>query len=330
MGIPPRESSPTSIEAFDAPLTEWVMLQFLDHLDRLVKRGIRFDYHLVKEQQRFLRGRLDVARQIRQPPGRQHIQNIEHDVFEPDRAENRLLRSALDRVCKMTRDADTWRLSHELAGYLSPVPKSSNVASDFRRWRDDRLMTHYRPVRPWCTLILNEHSPRSIVGDWLGPSLLFPMERLFERYVEVCLRRRLPPFALKPSASGEYLCTHQGERWFQLKPDFLLRHGEEVWILDTKWKRLDSSLANSSGKYGLGQADFYQLFAYGHRYLPGAGKMMLIYPKTAEFKMPLPVFNYSDSLELWVMPFDLEVGELVRGAEFNEAGFVPDVRVGVG
>ncbi len=314
MDLAARESSPSSIEAFKAPLTEWVMRQFLEHLDRLVKRGIRFDYHPVKEQQRFLRGRLDVARQIRQPPGRQHILNIEHDVFDPDRAENRLLRSALDRVCRMTKDAYNWRLSHELAVYLSPVPCSSNIAADFRHWRDDRLMTHYRPVRPWCTLILNEQSPRSIVGEWHGVSLLFPMERLFERYVEVCLRRQLPAGTrLKPSASSKHLCTHVEQSWFLLKPDFLIHDAETTWVLDTKWKRLDSSLANASDKYGLSRSDFYQLFAYGHRYLPAAGRMMLIFPMTTKFREPLPVFNYSESLELWVVPFNLEAGELVLG-----------------
>lgn len=329
MNLVPRESCPTSIEAFEAPLNEWVMRQFLEHLDRLVKRGLRFDYHPVKEQRRFLRGRLDVVRQLRQPPGRQHVLNIEHDVFDPDRAENRLLRSALDRVCRLTRDASSWRLAHELAVYLSPIPGSVDIAADFRNWRDDRLMTHYRPVRPWCALILNEQSPRSIVGDWHGPSLLFPMERLFERYVEVCLRRRLPAGALKPTASSEHLCTHQGESWFKLKPDFLLRHGEENWVLDTKWKRLDSSLANSSDKYGLSQADFYQLFAYGHRYLPAAGKMMLIYPMITDLRVPLPAFNYSDSLQLWVVPFDLETGELVQGAHFNGDWFLPNVRIAI-
>ncbi len=328
MSLTPRESGPTSIQTFDAPLNEWIMRQFLDHLDRLIKRGLRFDYHSVKEQQRFLRGRLDVTRQLRQPPGRQHILNIEHDVFDPDRAENRLLRSALDRVCRMTRDAASWRLAHELAVYLSPVPGSANIAADFRCWRDDRLMTHYWPIRPWCTLILNEQSPRSIVGDWHGPSLLFPMERLFERYVEVCLRRRLPPNALQRQASSEYLCTHQQQRWFQLKPDFLLRNGEVNWVLDTKWKRLDSSLANTKDKYKLSQSDFYQLFAYGHRYLPGAGRMILIYPMTADFQAPLPVFNYSDSLELWVVPFDLETGELIPRESHVGGFFLPTMELG--
>ena len=240
LNLKSRETGPTDIQAFDAPLTEWVMRQFLEALDHLVKRGIRFDYHAVKEEQRYLRGRLDVTRQLRQPPGQQHLFQIEHDVFDADRPENRLLRSALERVCRMTRDARNWRLSHELTAYLSPIPPSSDVTTNLGRWRDDRLMAHYRPVRPWCSLILNEQSPLSIVGAWHGISLLFPMERLFERYVEVYLRRTLPAdVRLTPTASSKYLCVHQGQDWFQLKPDFLLQQGNIRWVLDTKWNAND-------------------------------------------------------------------------------------------
>lgn len=313
MDVTARETGPTGIQAFDAPLTEWVMRQFLEGLDHLVKRGVRFDYHAVKERQRFLRGRLDLSRQLRQPPGRQHLFQIEHDVFDADRPENRLLRSALDRVCKITRDARNWRLSHELAAYLSPIPCSTDITTDFRRWRNDRLMAHYRPIRPWCSLILNEQSPLSIVGEWHGVSLLFPMERLFERYVEACLRRELPAdIHLTPTASSKYLCTHLDQNWFQLKPDFLLRHGDTRWVLDTKWKRLDASKANGTDKYELSQADFYQLFAYGRHYLDGKGDLFLVYPMTATFNQPLPVFSYSGDLRLWVVPFDLEKGVLIN------------------
>lgn len=312
LNLPVRETSPTDIQTFDSPLTEWVMRQFLRALDALVKRGLRFDYHSVGEEQRFLRGRLDVSRQLRQPPGRDHIFQIEHDVFDANRPENRLLCSALDRVCRMTRDAGNWRLSHELASFLAPVPRSGNFKDDFCRWRSDRLLAHYRPARPWCSLILSEQTPLSVLGEWRGTSLLFPMERLFERYVGVCLRGTLPAdVSLTPTASNKYLCVHRETHWFQLKPDFLLRQGDIRWVLDTKWKRLDASLGNTKDKYGLSQEDFYQLFAYGHRYLDGKGDVFLVYPKSATFSEILPMFRYSEDLRLWVVPFDLEKGAIV-------------------
>jgi 5-methylcytosine-specific restriction enzyme subunit McrC len=313
LNVRPRQTSPTDIQTFDAPLTEWVMREFLEALDMLVKRGLRFDYHAVHEEQRFLRGRLDVPRQLRQPPGRGHLFQIEHDVFDADRPENRLLCSALDRVCHLTRDAGNWRLARELANFLAPVPRSNNINEDFRRWRSDRLLAHYQPVRPWCALILGEQTPLSLLGEWRGTSLLFPMEKIFERYVETCLRKSLPLGAtLKNQASSQHLCEHDGQNWFQLKPDFLITQGEQTWVLDTKWKLLDQALTGAKEKYGLSQSDFYQLFAYGHRYLPAAGQMLLVYPMTERFQRPLPVFTYSPQLQLWVVPFDLKNDQLVE------------------
>lgn len=66
LDLPVREVGVSSLQKFDAPLNEWVMRQFLVSLDRLVKRGIRCEYQLVEEEQRFLRGQLSLARQMRQ------------------------------------------------------------------------------------------------------------------------------------------------------------------------------------------------------------------------------------------------------------------------
>ena len=79
-------------------------------------------------------------------------------------------------------------------------------------------------------------------------------------------------------------------------------------MLDTKWKLLDQSLGGTKEKYGLSQPDFYQLFAYGHRYLPAEGEMQLIYPSTVRFNRPLPAFAFSPRLKLRVVPFHLESG----------------------
>ncbi len=152
----------------------------------------------------------------------------------------------------------------------------------------------------------------AVFGEWLGNSLLFPMEQLFERYVEMCLRRSLPWDAtLRSQASTEYLCEHRGTSWFQLKPDMIVESAGRRWILDAKWKLLDQNLDSTRDKYGLSQSDLYQLFSYGERYLAGSGDMFLVFPKTEKFDRPLPPFSFSGALRLWVVPFDLEIGELV-------------------
>lgn len=310
LDLPTRQAGATDLQAIDAPLSEWVIQQFLQAVDLLVKRGVRSDYRRVEEELRFMRGQLDVARQMRQPPGRQHYFQTRYDVLSPDRAENRLLKSALERICKVTQTADNWRLAHELRSLFGDVQPSHDVRGDFKAWRHDRLMAHYIPVKPWCELILNQQVPLAIAGDWHGISLLFPMEALFERYVERCLRQALKRGSqLRSQVASQFLCGHDGGRIFRLEPDLVIQNDAGYWILDTKWKRLDS--ADKKNKYGLSQSDFYQLFAYGQKYLDGKGELILIYPLRAAFSEPLPVFEYSQQLSLWVLPFDLERGRLV-------------------
>ena len=306
LDLPTRDVGEADLALFDTPLTEWVIHKFLIALSHLVKRGLRYDYFRVEEEQRFLRGQIDMARQMRQPFGRQHMFQVQHDVLLADRPENRLLKSALKLAAVYTQEAKNWRLAHELLGILAGLPESRCIDSDFKQWWRDRLMAHYEPVRPWCELILQQRMPLAVSGSWHGISLLFPIEKLFERYVEAGLRKALLlPAQLYTQVSHHYLCQHKGNNFFQLRPDFLMTANSQSWILDAKWKRLDSCHLDAY-QYGLSQRDFYQLYAYGQKYLQGQGEVFLVYPKTEQFSRPLPPFYFSENLRLWTLPYDLD------------------------
>lgn len=174
-------------------------------------------------------------------------------------------------------------------------------------------------------LILDEESPLTGTGGHRAPSLLFPIEAVFEAFVAKHLARQLPrPLVLKTQARSHHLVRHREQNWFRLKPDLLIREaGRDALVLDTKWKLLDGLKANGTDKYGLSQGDFYQLQAYGQSYLDGQGDVVLIYPKTAAFDQPLPVFEFpkSEGLRLWVLPFCLTSRRLAvpSDAPFAEA-----------
>lgn len=309
--LPTRQAETASLALQDNCISEWVMAQFLAVLDYLLKRGLRFDYQRVEEEQRYLRGQLNVVQQLRQAPGRQHHFQIRHDIFVPDRAENRLLMAALQLVCKATQHPENWRLAHELRSQLLELPVSRDIAADFKAWRDDRLMAHYQPIKPWLELILYQWMPLATVGDYRGISMLFPMERLFELTVAKALKKAAVALTgsskpIQTQCKSAFLCSYEQQAWFQLKPDLSATVDGQQWIMDTKWKRLD--LKDTATKFGLSQQDFYQMFAYGHKYLNGKGNMVLIYPAWQGFPAqtkPLH-FSYSSELSLYVLPYDLE------------------------
>ena len=92
-----------------------------------------------------------------------------------------LIATALRKVAGLTREPGNWRLAHELEHQLAVIDGSADIPGDLRRWSTDRLMARYAAIRPWCELILGNRNPLSALGDWTGRSLLFPMERVFER-----------------------------------------------------------------------------------------------------------------------------------------------------
>lgn len=297
------------------PLLEVFIGEFLRAVEHIVKRGLRSDYRLRQDNVFALRGKLQMAMHLRQNLCRQDRFFAEFDEFSTNRPENRLLHTALRRALSWTAAQAHQQLARELCFVFAEVPQSERPAVDFSRVRLDRGMGHYADALAWARLILGDESPLTGAGGHRAPSLLFPMEAVFEAYVAKHLARQLaPPFTLRTQARSFSLVRHQEQNWFRLKPDLLVQEaGKNRLVLDTKWKLLDDRKATGADKYGLDQGDFYQLHAYGQSYLDGQGDVVLIFPRTDAFDRALPVFSFpkSKGLRLWVLPFCLRERVLV-------------------
>lgn len=311
--LPYREAGCANLNRFKQPLHEWIISQFLASFERLVQRGLRFDYNRVQEEQKFLRGQLQNVKYMRQSPSRRHIFPIEHDVYEVNRPENRLIRTALEVVCKKTKDASNWKLAQELRLMTSEIPRSQKIQMDFRQWQSGRLLALYAEIKPWTELILGEYMPVSTQGEWRGMSLLFPMEKLFEHFVAYHLRRGLPEHQVKTQHATEHICEHQKSKIFRLKPDIFIERSQanaKNIVMDTKWKLIDQN--DRGGRYGLKDSDIQQMFAYSHYYLDHESEVILVYPyRAGKFDQPLEDFGFrhTDGARLRVVPFNLDEPE---------------------
>lgn len=303
------------LSAVRMPLLEIFITEFLRTVEHIVKRGLRSDYRQRQDNLFALRGKLLMSPHLRQNMFRADRFFTEHDEFSTNRPENRLLHAALRRVLFLTGTQANQQLARELDFVFSDIPPSTQSRIDFQQVRLDRGMGYYADALAWARLILNEESPLTGSGGHTAPSLLFPMEAVFEAFVAKHLPRQLKhPHILKTQARSHHLVRHRDRDWFRLKPDLLVRDSDQdLLVLDTKWKLLDGLKANGTDKYGLSQSDFYQLHAYGQSYLDGEGDVVLVYPKTDSFDHPLPVFTFpkSPDLRLWVLPFCLKTRELL-------------------
>jgi len=309
------QTDSAKLAATRMPLLEVFIGEFLSAVEHIVKRGLRSDYSARQENIFALRGKLQIAAHLRQNLCRRDRFFAEFDEFSPNRPENRLLHAALKHVVSWTASQTHQQLARELCFVFADVPASERPTVDFSRVRLNRGMAHYADALAWARLILEEKSPLTGTGGHQAPSLLFPMEAVFEAYVAKHLARQLTrPFSLKTQAHSFSLVRHLDRNWFRMKPDLLVKESAaNRLVLDTKWKLLDSQKNTGTDKYGLSQSDFYQLYAYGQSYIDGNGDVVLIYPKTDTFNQALPVFEFpkSNGLRLWVLPFCLRDRVLV-------------------
>lgn len=323
------QTDSAKLAATKMPLLEVFIGEFLRAVEHIIKRGLRSDYVLHQDNLFALRGKLHFTQHLRQNLCRKDRFFSEYDEFSTNRPENRLLHTALRRTLQITRSQTNQQLARELCFIFTDVPISRQVAQDFQQVRLDRGMGHYADALAWAKLILEEESPLTGVGQHTAPSLLFPMEVLFEAFVAKHLAKQLTqPFILKTQTSSFCLVRHQEQNWFRLKPDLVVQESIHTrLVLDTKWKLVDGNKENGSSKYGLAQADFYQLHAYGQSYLNGRGNVVLIYPKTDSFDQPLPVFEFpkTNGLCLWVLPFCLRNRTLLIPQNSSMDNFFPDL-----
>jgi len=71
--LPIIEANPAHLDVRNMPLLEILIRRFLQATADLVRRGIRNQYKQVVSEEAFLKGKLLLAQQLRQRPGRQKL-----------------------------------------------------------------------------------------------------------------------------------------------------------------------------------------------------------------------------------------------------------------
>ena len=292
------------------PLQEWLVSGFLCELQRLFAIGLRSDYETIESEEKYLQGRLLLHKQLKKPIGRDLIFSVRNSIFSINRAENRLIRLALEKIFYKYKSFKYKSIIVHALEAMYEIPTSLDQRRDFQCWLDTRLLSDYKRIRPFVELILNQNLPYSIIGYTKGLSFLYPMETLFEESVFRALSfaksvEKLP-FRILEQVKSVGLWQQGDRNRLVMKPDFILESkGTVVAIADAKWKWFDPTV-------GPAREDLYQLFAYGKKILPnGSGDLFLFYPKTKRFqKEDSPLV--SDGLKLRILPVDLLTNNVDR------------------
>lgn len=237
---------------------------FLEAVNQLVSKGIRLGYTRERACTNAVRGRV-LLKELYNP----HFLfegkiRCEFELLSEDRLENRIVRTALDRVSWLHLGHNLQTSMRYIAGLFEGVTINQSIVGNSV---DDvvftRLNEHYRQVLAISRLILDRMFIAFSRGGTPFYSFLIDMNELFERYIVTMLSDHFgTSYRLKPHPhfriEGEPQNTIGS---ITLEPDFIV-YGLRgpVLVGDAKYK--GALVSSQFATQSLRNQDFYQALAY--------------------------------------------------------------------
>lgn len=263
------------------PIYEVFIQMYLNEVQELLKKGLKSDYLTIEGNLTFFKGKFLINQHLKHNIIRKDRFYMAYDEFHINRPENRLIKTALLKLNKISSNGKNQLLAKRLLPEFEMVNQSTNIDKDFSLVKKDRNAQAYQSLMTWSQVFLKNKSFSTFKGTENVNALLFPMEKIFEAYVAKQLKIKFPEWNVETQKDDKYLFDNP--KTFGLNPDIYMSKGGSAIVLDTKWKKL----IRNSNNYGISQSDMYQMYAYAYKY--DVENIVLIYPKHREIS-----FNKDD------------------------------------
>jgi len=283
---------------------------FAKNLLSLLKCRQNREYMRKYDELRFIKGKIDFRRYTN--PARLHIIPCTYHERAADNIINRTLKYTAYLMSRIVEDRENYRTLRRILDLLDPVTLMPVTLQQVKSITFNRLNADFKPFIDICRIFL-EGSTLTLQASTVETfSLLIPMESLFEQFVAGVIQREElhrkvfdSGAELKVQESIGYLIEKDGKKLAEMRPDIIIKVGDEKVIIDTKYKLLDPE----DKKFGVSQQDLYQMYAYCREI--NARKALLIYPEGLNkineigIKTPFKMGKNRD-IELFVRTISLE------------------------
>ncbi|MXZ48626.1 MAG: restriction endonuclease [Candidatus Dadabacteria bacterium] len=291
-------------------LLDIFILHFCDQLHAQLTRGMIQKYIRREENLNVLRGKLKIGEHLKRNLAHGERLFCQYDELSADNVYNQVLKHVLEVMLKKAKGSRPQRHVSELLARFEPISDfATDVTAAVNSLSFDRITDRYKQVFEQCGFFLRGFYPGVTTGEKDCLALLFDMNRLFEAYVGVELRKetREKDISIREQGPQRSFARREdsGKSIFMMKPDFsfLNKSGNPVAIADAKWKVLDSE----EQKLGITQSDMYQIGSYASRY--GVRNLALFYPMqeklTERIKLTLLKEHEEVPTTLHILPIDI-------------------------
>lgn len=265
---------------------------FLIELELLIHKGLIKNYRSHQGQQKALKGALVFSQHVSKNIVHKERFFTKHTVYNQEHLIHQLLFEALLLIQQQSNSA---YLNDKIGRVLLLFPEQQRLKvqeSHFGKIPTDRKTEPYQKALDVAKLLLLNYRPDLSGGNNNLIALMFDMNVLWEEYIYQTLRRD-KEITRKWTVNGQ-----QKKAFWETKtvrPDIFLKSktGGISYIIDTKWKVIDSSHPADN--------DLKQMYVYNHYW--DSYHSLLLYPLTrnqkdtkGKFKLPFNGQTHSCAL----------------------------------
>lgn len=251
------------------PFLEVLIAHYADVLLKALSRQVPHSYETREENLATIKGKILFAQNIRHNFGNLARTYCQFDEFTPDNLINQTFKFVSHALQKLTSVSHTRQKLLKINAVYDDVTLRPVAYTETQRIILNRNQTIFKEPLELAQMFLQNSTISLHNHTFTNLAILFDMNKLFEEFVYMALKRTYPQWNIKAQNSKSIIQSIGGipDTAYTICPDIIVNGNT---IIDTKYKIID--LPNHKPS----EADIYQMLAYSKFY--GVKNIILCYP----------------------------------------------------
>lgn len=277
---------------------------FINEVEYLLHAGLIKQYRKKEGNTNALKGNLQFGKHIQQNLTHQERFYVRHSTYDIEHQFHFILYTAIKFIKQINSNASLHSRIGALLLFFPEMPTIKVTEAIFEKLVYNRKSDGYRKAIEIAKLLLLQYHPDVSKGRNNVLALMFDMNKLWEQFVVVSLRKFAFGLNVSSQTPKDFWKPENSSRLLRMRPDIVINNdSDNCVVLDTKWKNLNG--------YNPSPDDLRQMYVY-HEYFK-AHKTALVYPgegneiKGTYCKRDLQI---NEKMQCSVLPIDVKTGNI--------------------
>lgn len=256
----------------DSPVLDVFLQRFLGEVEALLHVGLIKTYRKETANRNALKGKIVWSKQVTKNVVHKERFYVNYTTYDRNHIMNRIIYKTLQVIPEVTRNSYIASRSKTLAFEFPELLDINVTDATFATMHFDRKSDGYRDAMQIAKLILLNYMPDMVHHRNNVLALMFDMNRLWEEYVYVVLRKELKDYSVTAQSSKRFW-EGEGTPIKHIRPDIVISYKNvPKLVIDTKWKCPNENAPSD--------ADLKQMYVY-HKFW-GVDHTILLYPSASK------------------------------------------------